>query len=112
MFRRRDCAQLNLSANTVKFYCQRNADTLNALIHKDICKQCYAKLRRKPRQKPKTFCSDSCRYAWWAAHRDLLHRKAFYRQTCGGCGREFQAYGNDHRKYCSRRCFHAARSCK
>jgi endogenous inhibitor of DNA gyrase (YacG/DUF329 family) len=100
--------QTGLSANTIKSYCQRHGQTLNALKRKEICKQCYARLSQKAKQKPKTFCSDRCRYAWWAAHRDLLRRRAIYRQTCGNCGRDFTAYGNNHRKFCSRGCYRAS----
>jgi hypothetical protein len=42
----------------------------------------------------------------------MLHRKALYPFVCAQCGGEFQAYGNDHRKYCSRDCYVAARFAK
>ena len=100
-------ARVGGSANTVKSHCQRNERTLQALTHKEICKQCGAKLDQKSGVKRRSFCSDRCRYAWWTAHRDLMNRRAFYQFICPCCGKKFEAYGNDHRKYCSRKCQHA-----
>ena len=42
---------------------------------------------------------------WWNSHLDLVKRKAIYHFTCPTCGREFTAYGNAHRKYCSHSCY-------
>lgn len=35
----------------------------------------------------------------------MLNKKAVYTHTCAGCGREFTAYGNARRKYCSHACY-------
>ena len=55
------------------------------------------------------FLPDKCRMQWWKAHIKEVNRKAVYDFTCACCGQQFQAYGNDHRKYCSRACYIKAR---
>ena len=55
------------------------------------------------------FCSDSCRVRWWNAHPEMVNKKAIYHFTCACCGKEFTAYGNAHRKYCSHVCYIADR---
>ena len=87
---------LDLSENTVKSYCQRNnlnnlnADnnsknndlSANATTSQTIdeaictCKQCGKTFLQKPKTRPKTFCCDKCRYAWWNAYRCKLKRRA------------------------------------
>jgi len=97
------------SANTVKSYCLRNDRTMQALTAKAICRYCGTAIAQRPKVKRRSFCSDRCRNAWWGAHRDLIHKKAVYSFTCPHCGCGFVAYGNNHRKYCSRACACAAR---
>lgn len=107
---------LNLSVNTVKSFCRRNnlsvhnasKDTENK-DNKEKCKQCGRRLNQVPKCKPKSFCDDQCRYAWWSAHRDRLNRKAIYQMTCANCGRPFDSYGNQNRKYCCHDCYIAGR---
>jgi endogenous inhibitor of DNA gyrase (YacG/DUF329 family) len=106
---------LGISVNTVQSFCRRNnlsgvasasaTDTQTAAY----CKQCGKALVRTPGKKPRKFCSDSCCAAWWAAHPDLLKRKALYSFVCAYCGAEFTAYGNAHRKYCRHACYIADR---
>jgi transposase len=103
---------LSLSVNTVKSFCRRNNlsvhnasnDTENK-ADKEHCKQCDRRLEQTPNSKPKVFCSDQCRHAWWSAHRDRLNRKAVYHLTCAYCGRVFDSYGNKTRKYCCHACY-------
>ena len=102
-------AHIGGSPNTVKSYCLRNDHTLQALAAKEICKHCGAPLAQRPKAKRRSFCSDRCRLAWWGAHRDLIHRRAIYRFTCRHCGCNFKAYGNNHRKFCSKACAYEAR---
>ena len=76
---------LGISVNTVKSYCQRNnlnAESISAINSKrnlgegqDLCKQCDKLIIQKSKKKPKTFCSDKCRYAWWNDYRCNLKRK-------------------------------------
>lgn len=95
---------LGISNNTVRSFCRRNGlgdKSKNAVA----CKQCGKLIKNIPEQKPKKFCSDSCRNTWWNEHRDCVNRKANYEYICICCGRNFTAYGNNHRKYCSHACY-------
>ena len=103
---------VGLTKNSVKTFCWRNNltacdasnDTGNE-DNKDTCKHCGKKLRQKSKQKPKTFCDDACRLAWWRKHRDKLDKKAVYKLTCAHCGKVFDSYGNKERKFCSHDCY-------
>lgn len=94
---------LKLSLNTVKSFYRRNQDT-------SVCKCCGTQITQPPRARKKMFCSDKCRMKWWNSHKENVSKKAVYDFTCEGCGSTFQAYGNNHRKYCSRTCYVKARS--
>ena len=107
-------AELNMSINTVKAFCQRHLrgitvqKAMSAVIA-GVCKQCGQPLIRRAKSKPRQFCSDACRLTWWKSHPEHLNRKAFYSLTCAHCGQSFQSYGNRDRKYCGRSCFSAGR---
>ncbi len=90
--------------NTVKSVCRRHQDA----THKH-CLQCGVRIEQPLHRKEKKFCSDKCRIAWWKAHPERIHRKAVYHFTCAQCGRPFDSYGNNRRKYCSRACYNEAR---
>lgn len=92
------------SVNTVKSACRRHPP-----VNEKVCLQCGVKVEQAPHRKEKKFCSDKCRMAWWKEHPERLNRKAFYHLVCAHCGKPFDSYGNDHRKYCSRACYDAAR---
>ena len=113
---------LGLPKNTVKTFCWRNqnlicdiskeTDThkpLTPIEGKDHCANCSAPLEQRPKQKPRRFCDDSCRYAYWRDHRDRMNRKAFCPVVCAHCGQEFDNYGSNSRKYCCHPCYIAAR---
>jgi len=102
-------AHIGSSVNTVKSHCLRNESTLQALLTKQICKHCAVPLTQRPKSKQRSFCSDRCRYAWWTAHRDLMQRCAVYQFCCPHCGKNFTAYGNAERKFCSRACHYESR---
>ena len=76
------------------------------------CPQCGKEIYQRAKSKPRKFCSEKCRYAWWRVHRFLGNSKAFNIHICQYCGREFEAYGNTKRKYCDRDCYDAARGCR
>lgn len=100
--------QLEISDNTVRSFCRRSGlgdSAKNAVA----CKQCGKLIKIIPKQKPKKFCSDACRTAWWKSHPECVNRKAVYEYTCACCGRHFTAYGNNHRRYCSHACYIADR---
>lgn len=89
---------LNLSVNTVKSFCSRNKSS-------QLCLCCGTSIIQPPRTRLKKFCSDKCRMKWWNSHAHEVNRKAMYEFSCACCGQYFQAYGNKHRKYCSRACY-------
>ena len=98
-----------LPVNTVKSYCRRNGLTNSALKNGGVCKHCGRPICGAKKSKPKKFCSDACRMAWWTGHRDQMTKKAVYLLTCIYCGKAFESYGNKKRKYCSHRCYIADR---
>lgn len=100
---------LGISHNTVRSFCRRNG--LDGAAGKSAvrCQRCGKTIKIVPKQKPRKFCSDSCRTAWWNSHLDKVERKAIYHFTCAACGKDFTAYGNAHRKYCSHSCYIADR---
>ena len=73
------------------------------------CDNCGKAIEQVSGRKRKRFCSDACRNAWWNQHLDQVQRRAIYHFACPVCGKEFSAYGNAQRKYCSRECYFAAR---
>lgn len=97
--------RLGVSKDTVKSFCRRNgmAGTRagKQLEQRNFCPQCGKKLVQPEKQKPRRFCSDQCRQAWWNAHPEMVKQKAVYSYVCPTCGKSFTAYGNSHRKYCS-----------
>ena len=106
---------LGISQNTVKSYCRRNnigAGSVSAVevvepleTSTSFCECCGKEMHQFFGHKTRRFCSDACRNRWWNSHLDLVKRKAVYKYKCPGCGREFEVYGNSHRKYCSHECY-------
>lgn len=85
--------------------------TANDIIEvKDIQEKCFycgKEINYEDRRGRKSkFCSEKCRRAWWKEHPDMKNKKesACYTFTCKNCGKEFKAYGNKNRKFCSIRC--------
>lgn len=74
-----------------------------------VCECCGNSIKQIPKQKKKRFCSDECRNKWWNSHLDLVKRKAVYKYKCPNCGKEFEVYGNGHRKFCCHDCYVAYR---
>jgi endogenous inhibitor of DNA gyrase (YacG/DUF329 family) len=97
---------LGISENTVKSFCRRN--NLGGRIS-DVCRQCGKPLQHIEHKRPKLFCGGACRSRWWLANAAQENRKAVYHFVCPICGKEFTAYGNAHRKYCSRACYGLSR---
>lgn len=106
---------LGISENTVKSYCRRNNLGAEFTAGQPIaettapCANCGHPLSQTPGAKKLRFCSDKCRMAWWNTHPEAVNRKAVYSFTCASCGAEFESYGNNRRKYCSRACFGLSR---
>jgi len=104
-------AELNISEGTVKTFCRRNNIGLSIQTSKNntVCLQCGLSLTHTPHKRQKKFCSDKCRLAWWNSHQDQVNRKANYNFICIVCGKEFTAYGDNDRRFCSRACFGLSR---
>lgn len=104
---------VGLSVNTVKSYCRRNAlpcekaDSCSSGEKKSYplyCRYCGKLLNQKPASKPRKFCSDKCRLAWWNSHPAEVNRKAYYTFVCAHCGKTYKVYGRKSSKFCSQSC--------
>lgn len=100
---------LDLSVSTVKSHCQRNklpvgriSSAAEIVENKAVCKQCGKPLEQPSKRKPKTFCGDKCRYAWWNANQDQRHSAQYI--VCAGCGNAFASVSRN-RKYCGHACY-------
>lgn len=96
---------LGISNNTIRSFCRRNGLDGDAPKNTVLCQHCGKPIKLIPKQKPRKFCSDICRTAWWNSHLDCVDRKAVYHFICACCGKPFTAYGNRNRKYCSHNCY-------
>ncbi len=92
---------LYLPVNTVKSYLRRHPETDTT----HACPQCGKPVAQKEGRKEKKFCSDQCRTSWWNSHQSEINKKAYYTLVCQFCGKEFESYGNQRRKFCSRECY-------
>ncbi len=106
--------ETGLNRDTVKSFCRRHDLGGRRSGHgKDfppgVCPQCGAQIGRQAKTKPRRFCCDSCRRAWWSKHPDKGKKKAVYAFSCANCGVRFTAFGNSKRKYCCHSCYIAAR---
>lgn len=75
--------------------------------YQEKCQQCGREINMNDKLGRKSkFCSNKCRRTWWSNHPENKDKreKAWYSFICLYCGKEFKAYGNKNRKYCSRRC--------
>ncbi len=104
---------MELNKDTVKSFCRRNGAAgirvTKQTERQNRCPQCGKKLVQTEKQKPRRFCSDQCRQAWWNTHPEMVKQRAVYSYVCPTCGKPFTAYGNSHRKYCSHQCYVQAR---
>ena len=112
---------LNLTREDVRGYCVEqnvngDADKIAAQVAAKkkrkkmywVCEYCGVIINTNPfkRGKKRRFCSEWCRRRWWAEHPDKQNRResAFYHFTCKMCKKEFTAYGNKNRQFCSVSC--------
>ena len=106
---------LHLGESAVKTHCSRHSltdksiETVRAGKGVAVCPCCGSVIVQIPKQKPRKFCSDKCRYDWWNKNQSLRRHQAGYSHVCAECGKEFYSYGSKKRKYCSRRCYITAR---
>ena len=79
---------LGISDNTVRSFCPRNG--LGSTAKNTVaCKQCGKLIKIIPKQKPRKFCSDTCRATWWNSHQESVDRKAVYEYICVHCGKQW-----------------------
>ena len=108
---------LGLSRDSVRGFCRRSGldgdscvVSLNVeeKIRKNLlCACCEKSIKQKEQGRSRRFCSEECRRKWWNEHKIERNKKeaATYKYTCPHCGKEFSAYGNKERKYCSHNCY-------
>ncbi len=65
------------------------------------CKYCGRSFEKPALGGKQMFCSARCRNAWGNEQK----RRIPYGRVCEQCGREFTAFGNPHKRFCSRKCF-------
>ena len=109
--------RLNLSRDTVRYYCKANnlngfqeavqANIQRMMVDETVCTYCGADLTQPKTGRKKRFCSETCRRKWWNQNRDKINVSpdAIYAFTCKRCGKQFTAYGNPNRQYCSHECY-------
>lgn len=113
-------AVMGLSRDTVRGYCKRcglDDDSKGGMSNagekgpEPMCACCGQVITKKDLRKNRRFCSDVCRQKWWADNYDARNKKpeSIYQYTCLHCGKEFSAYGDKERKYCSQDCYFKAR---
>ncbi len=113
--------QMDIPKETIKSFCRRNSVGIISEAplrpspqpenKADVCRACGKSIEQVGGRKKRVFCCDQCRTNWWRGNQDKIRRRAsaLYSFICAGCGREFTAYGNQHRKYCSHDCYIRAR---
>ncbi len=105
---------INVPENTIKTYLRRHPFADVPIKPEPIeypeaetpkCKWCKKPVIRYEGKRPRLFCGDICRMAWWKEHQEELNKKAIYEYECAYCHKPFTAYGNSTRKYCSHECY-------
>ena len=108
---------VGLSRDIVRNYCKKHgmdgfAEELTVNLKEQMqqgiaCIACGREIHQPTTGRPRKFCSEECRRQWWKVHQSQLKRRptAYYRKVCPYCGKEFLAYGNKNRKYCSHECY-------
>ena len=105
--------ELGISRDTVKSFCRRNGLAGKAMKiersdkqpKEGFCRECEKEIHQRQGVKKKIFCCRKCREKWWHEHPGHIRKRAVYTFICAGCGKDFTAYGNSHRKYCSHECY-------
>ena len=109
--------QLDLSRDDVRNYCKKynlngykDAVAANMQMMQEngcMCRYCGSFLKQPKTGRKRHFCNDTCRRKWWNDNRDKIRQSAgsIYGFTCKRCGKQFTAYGNPHRQYCSHECY-------
>ena len=81
-------------------------DTLDSRINGgQACTYCGRSMEQHGGSgRPRRFCSERCRRQYWRLHRPEQKKKEdkLFLRTCAYCGKTFQIYGKNDRKYCCR----------
>ena len=101
--------QMGISRNTIKSFMRREASQKVVLQNKDVCLHCGKILSQLPKTKPRKFCCESCRNAYWNTHRYLSKQNNSPYVICAYCRKPFNSHGRRNRKYCCRKCYINAR---
>ena len=102
---RKIAEQTGFSENTIKsFFRRENLRNDEKEINKK-CKYCGKKLVQTKGHRPKKFCSDKCRFAWWKSAESEIPEDSPYIFKCKNCGKKFNRCGKKDRKYCSFGCY-------
>ena len=99
---------LSIPENTIKTFFRRTQLVKDRFTKTPACKHCGCSIEVKDKSKPRQFCSDKCRAAWWYTNHKRLP-KTEYTLICANCGQSFVSIGSKARKYCSHRCYITAR---
>ena len=99
---KRIAKELSVSTSAVRYACRKSSD---ADLLTGSCENCGLTIKSTLGKKKKRFCSDQCRWSWWNKHQKEVHRKAYYTFRCKHCQKEFTAYGNRSRVFCSHECY-------
>lgn len=99
---------LGLSENTVKSFLRRNPVTIESK-QTTSCRQCGAAFQQSAGHRPRVFCSDQCRSAWWNHHHDDLSGKSMITTFCACCGKPVRSFPSKPRRFCSRACYLSSR---
>lgn len=78
--------------------------TLNERMERgEACMYCGDPITQPPGSgRRRRFCSTFCRREYWKIHRSELKQspEAFHTMLCAYCGKTFEVYGRNNRKYC------------
>lgn len=97
---------LGLSLNSVKSYCLRNHLNTEAIKQNaKRCKHCGKPIFKGSKTKPRVFCCDTCKFAWWKENKSHEHSHLIEDHICLTCGKHFNDYASANRKYCSAKCY-------
>jgi len=81
-------------------------DTLDSRINGgQACTYCGGSMEQHVGSgRPRRFCSERCRRQYWRLHRPEQKKKEdkLFLRICAYCGKTFQIYGKNDRKYCCR----------
>lgn len=94
---------VGLPVGSIKAFCSRSAIKTVSTHKEGVCDFCGETLKSIPKRKPRRFCSDNCRHAWWRDNRDKRRAKGD-KHTCTYCGKEYTSY-DEKSRFCSHSCY-------